>query len=170
MIFSKANAIKAVIHLATIIGLFMSLFYNLGYSVDKDKEKFLKIINEKLECSPHLSGAKKFLSDFYYPLFVDEKGKNIPIDKIIFVGTFAKGESLNGDIIRTIHSGVLKVKNKNGDVTKGLANYSELMNWTKENKSFKWTSWSVLAISIFFQVLIFLVWGLKEDSIENEKT
>ena len=49
MIFSKANAIKAVIHLATIIGLFMSLFYNFGYSVDKDKEKFLKIINEKLE-------------------------------------------------------------------------------------------------------------------------
>lgn len=169
-IFSKANAIKAFIHLVTIISLFMVLFYNLGYFVDKDKEKFLKIISENLQCSPHLSGAQKFLGDFYYPLFVDEKGKNIPIDKIIFVGTFTKGESLNGNIIREVHSGVLKVKNRNGDVTKGLANYSELISWAKVNKFFKWASWSALAISIFFQVLIFLVWELKEDSIENKKT
>lgn len=168
-IFSKTNAIKAFIHLVTLVGLFMVLFDNLGYFVDKDKEEFLKIINEKGGCSLHSSGAQKFLGDFFYPLFIGEKGENIPIDKIIFVGTFTKGELLNGHIIREIHSGVLKVKNKNGDVTKGLANYSELLNWTKENRFFKWASWSILAISIFFQVLIFLVWELKEDSIENKQ-
>jgi len=149
------NTAKIAIILIAFIGLVMALFANLGWFVDSEKEAFVKIISQKGECSPDLPGARKFLKDYFYPLIMDKNEENIPIDKIVFVGTFTKSTA-NGVTIKEPHSGVIKVRNKNGEVTKDLVNYSEIINWPKKNQWIKWTSWTLLAISIFFQALIFL--------------
>ena len=144
------NIAKIIIILIAFIGLFMALFENIGWFVDSEKESFVKIISQKGECPPSLPGARKFLKHYFYPLIMDKN-----IDKIIFVGTFTKSTT-NGVTIKEPHSGVIKVRNKNGEVTKNLVNYSEIINWPKKNQWVKWISWILLAISIFFQTLIFL--------------
>lgn len=68
---------------------------------------------------------------------MSKEEKDKPIDKIVFVGTFTKGRSPNGNIRKDIVSGTIKVRNKEGLLTPGLCDYSELKIWAQETYSWK---------------------------------
>lgn len=143
--------LKFIIRIAALSGLILVLGDNLGWFVDEDKIEFLEIISEKLESIPEHEGARKFLKSYLYPLPATREEKNKPIDKIIFVGTFQK----RGDY-KEIVSGVIKVRNTQGETTKALCTYSELRSWSKESFFWKWAAWLILAISIFAETIIFI--------------
>lgn len=144
--------VKFIIHIGAILGLILTLGNILGWFVDKDRVEFLKIINEKHKCSPDHPGARKFLKSFFYPLPATKEEKSKPIGEIAFTGLFRKGGSIN-----EILSGSIIVRNKDGEKTRGLCTYSELQSWSKEAPFWKWTGWSILAISIILGIAIFIL-------------
>ena len=147
---------KTIILLTAVFGLFILLGQNLECFVNKDRVEFLDIISKKRECSPEHPGAQIFLKSYFYPLQMTKEEKDRPIDKIIFVGTFTKGHSPDGNTRKDIISGTIKVRNMDGQVTPGLCEYSELKSWAKETYIWKWVAWGLLAISVISQVILFI--------------
>ena len=143
------------------------LGHNLEWFVNRDRVEFLDTISKKLECTPDHPGAQTFLKSYFYPLQMSKEEKDKLIDKIIFVGTFTKGHSADGNIRKDIISGTIKARNKNGQVTSGLCGYSELKSWAKETYIWKWVAWGLLAISIISQLILFFYEISKQKNLRS---
>ena len=156
---------KSTILITAVLGLIILLGHNLEWFVNKDRVKFLDIISEKLECSPEHPGAQIFLKSYFYPLQMTKEEKDRPIDKIVFVCTFTKGYFPDGNIRKDIVSGTIKVRNKDGQVTPGLCEYSELKSWAKETYIWKWIAWGLLAISVISQLILFYYEICKQKNV-----
>ena len=147
--------IKSTILICAVLGLTILLGQNLGLFVNKDRAEFLNIISREHKCSPDHPGAKMFLKSYFYSLRISKEERDKPIDKIVYVGTFAKSNFPDGSTINDNISGVIKVRNKDGLASLGLCDYTELKSWAKETPIWKWVAWGLLAISIISQVILF---------------
>ena len=143
--------VKATIHFFAIIGLFLSLGDILGWFKDKDRMAFCRIIKQERKCSPEHPGAQKFLQTFFYPL-ANEEEKNKPIERIQYVGLFQRGGTIN-----SATSGNIIIVNQMGEKTPDLCSLFELYSWSNEAPFWTWTGWCILASSVVFGIIIFII-------------
>lgn len=145
--------------LLAVIGLILAFGSNIGWFTDEDKINFLKNIARNID--PKHPAAKKFLKKYFYSLPMSEEEKNIPIDKIIFVGTFTKHGAGHKDLM----SGIIKVRNHKGETSQGLCSLAELENWTKTTPSWDWLAWSMITISTVVEIILFIFITISENNL-----
>jgi len=152
--------IKITLQLLAVVGLLFSLGEMLSFFTDKDRVDFVKIIRDKLECSKDHPGAVKFIRDF---VVKNLKYKNLDVnidevEKIIYVGTWlGTSNKEKGRRVDEIMSGSLKMKNIHGESTESLCSFEELRNWSKEAPFWKWLGWSMVAVSVFLGIVLFII-------------
>jgi hypothetical protein len=151
--------IKITLQLIAIIGLLFSLGEMLNFFTDKDRVDFVKIIKKKLECSKDHPGTMKFIRHF---VLKNPKYKNVDanikeVEKIIYVGTWLGTSEETGRRVDEIMSGSLKMKNIHGESTESLCSFEELRNWSREAPFWKWLGWSMIAVSVFLGIVLFVI-------------
>ncbi len=142
--------LKSIILLLGVVGLLLAFSANVRWFSDKDKKEFVQLIENGVD--PNHPGTKKFLNEYFYSLPMTEEEKSIPIDKVVLAGIFIK----HGENHKDFTSGVIKVRNIHGETSQGLCSLSELESWTETTPFWDWLAWSLLALSMIIQIIIFI--------------
>ena len=143
---------KIIIHILVVIGLILLFCIQIGCLSNKNKAEFFKEIQINLEANPDTKGATLFLNKYFFVLPMTEKEKEMPIDKIVYVGTFVK----HGESRKEIVSGVIKVRNIQGDTSPALCSMNELENWTKTTPFWDWFALSLVTVTVLIEIGITL--------------
>ncbi len=153
----KIFYIKVSLHILAVIGVFLLLGENLEFFKDKDKEDLFNIIKAKSEISIRHPGAQKFWEAF---ILKNPKYKNTPfdgVDKIIVKGMQLINPHSKDLSEEKVVSGLIKLRNTDGKVSPVICSYDDLRKWSRHNSFWSWVSWSLIAISVLFQIVLFII-------------
>lgn len=154
----KLIAAKWVLHGLAIAGVSLALADNLGVLKDKDRAQFFGLLEENEECPASHPGASKFIDEFIYGDSQYENTARSEVDTIILGGRIQMRSRVREKVTGTqVTTGLVKIRNREGKVSHGICSIGDLQKWAHQSRLSKWVPWWIIAVSVFLQLLVFLV-------------